>query len=196
MYGFGEYVEDNYFRSSLIVESSDYLVENNFSSIWLDPKSIFSIQYNFQSSGLESKSFSDSYLSAVSYSFPIKKSSYCTLGFNPYTISNANFYDYNYKSLDSEDISTLSENIIYNVLYSNNGGISKAYIDFSSKFSNNFYLGFKYSFLFGNLEQNIKIRTYDLGYNPEDEEVYSYSVSDSILINRVNEYKGSSLRVQ
>ena len=36
MYGFGEYVEDNYFRSSFIAESSDYLIENNFSSIWLD----------------------------------------------------------------------------------------------------------------------------------------------------------------
>jgi len=199
MYGFGDYVEDDYLRSSFIVESSDYLIENNFSPIWLDSKSIFSFQYNFRSSSLDSKSISKSYLSAISYSFPLKKSRYCTIGFNPYTISNANFYDYNYKSLSTEDISTLNESIIYNSIYSNSGGISKAYIGLSSQFFNNFYIGLKFSSLFGNLEQNIKIRTYDLEYEINDEEVegsYTYSANDSILINRVNEYKGSSVQLE
>ena len=194
MYGFGDYVEDDYIRSSFIMESSDYFIENNFSPIWLDSKSIFSFQYNFMSSDLDSKSLSSSNLSAISYSFPLKKSRYCTIGFNPYTISNANFYDYHYKSLNTEDISTLTENIIYNTLYSNDGGISKAYINFSSHFFNSLYLGVKYSSLFGNLEQNIKIRTYDLDYS-QDEDIYSYSVNDSILINRVSEYKGSSIQL-
>ena len=96
MYGFGDYVEDDYFRSSFIMEASDYFVENNFSPIWLDSRSIFSLQYNFMSSDLNSRSFSNANLSAVSYSFPLKKSRYCTIGFNPYTISNANFYDYHF----------------------------------------------------------------------------------------------------
>lgn len=198
MYGFGDYVEDDYFRSSFITESSDFFVENNFSPIWLDSKSIFSFQYNFKSSDLNSSSISKSYLSAISYSFPLKKSRYCTIGFNPYTISNANFYDYHYRSLDTEDISTLSENIIYNSIYSNSGGISKAYISLSSQLFNNLYIGLKFSSLFGNLEQNIKIRTYDLEYEAEDEQSgsYSYSANDSILINKVSEYEGSSIQLE
>ena len=194
MYGFGDYVEDDYLRSSFIMESSDYYVENNFSPIWLDSKSIFSFQYNFMSSNLGSKSLSGSNLSAVSYSFPLRKSMYCTIGFNPYTISDASFYDYNYKSLDSENISTLNESIIYNTLYSNDGGISKAYIDFSSYFFNKFYIGIKYSSLFGNLEQSIKIRSYELNYD-QNEDTFSYSVNDSILINRVSEYRGGSVQL-
>ena len=47
MYGFGEYVENN-FSPFFITTPSEYFVENNFSSIWGETESVLSMQYNFQ----------------------------------------------------------------------------------------------------------------------------------------------------
>ena len=199
MYGFGEYVEDNYSTSFFITEPSDYFIQNNFSSIWKDSNTILNVQYNFRMSDLEDESLSSSYLSSISYTFPFTKSGhYCTIGFNPYTMSTGILYNDKYKYLTVNEISTLDESLAYNVIYSNNGGISKSYINFSSKIFDRFYLGIKYSFLFGNLEQKKRIRLYDLEYilNDEMEEVYTQTLADSISINRVNEYKGTNIAIE
>ena len=46
MYGYGEYVKDNYSNSFFIMEPSNYFNQNAFSSIWDDTESLFSVQYN------------------------------------------------------------------------------------------------------------------------------------------------------
>ena len=197
MYGFGEYVEDN-FSSFFITSPSEYFVENHFSSIWGKTESILRVQYNFQTGNLNEANLSNSYLASASYTFPLKRSNYCTIGINPYTISDGDFYVDEYSYISANEIASLDAPIAYNVIYSNDGGISKAYINFSNKIFDQFYLGIKYSFLFGNLEQNKKVRLYDLEYglNDEDEITAEHTISDSISINRVNEYKGNSFQIE
>ena len=198
MYGFGEYVENN-FSPFFITNPSEYFVENHLSSIWGKTESVFSVQYNFQIGKLNQTRLSDSYLASASYTFPLKSSNYCTIGFNPYTISNGDFYVDEYSYIGANEIASLDTPIAYNVIYSNNGGISKAYINFSNKIFDQLYLGIKYSLLFGNLEQNKKIRLYDVGYslNDEDEMVpEEHVINDSISINRVNEYRGNSIQIE
>ena len=197
MYGFGEYVENN-FSPFFITTPSEYFVENNFSSIWGETESVLSMQYNFQVGDLNQNKLSNSYLASVSYSFPLRSFNYCTIGFNPYTISDGDFYADEYNYISANEIASLDTPIAYNVLYSNNGGISKAYINFCNKIFGQFYLGVKYSFLFGNLEQNKKVRLYDLEYSldDEDEMIVEHVISDSLSINRVNKYKGSSIQIE
>ena len=201
MYGFGEYVEHDY-GHSFITEPSDYFINNKYlKSIWDYSETMLSVQYNFKSSNLQDINLSDSYLASIAYTFPFSKSNYFTLGFNPYTISNVDFNINNYSYLSANEISTLDSPIAYNVSYLNNGGISKAYIGFLTKIFNKSYLGIKFSFLFGNLEQNKKIRLYDLEYLSNNEngmtvDTINYIVNDSILINRVNQYKGSSIQLE
>ena len=198
MYDFGEYVEDNYGNSFFITEPSPYFNQNNFSSIWNDTESLFSIQYNFKNGAIKQTDFSSAYLASLSYTFPIKKMNYCTIGFNPYTISDAHFYSSQYSYLSTNEISSLDSPLAYNVLYENDGGLSKMYVNFSHKLSSEFYLGFKYSALFGNLEQNKHIRLYDLDYSFSDEGeiLVDYILQDSILINSANEYSGHSFQLE
>ena len=198
MQGFGEYVEDNYSNSFFITEPSPYFIENNFSSIWKETESSLNIQYNFKFSDLDYTTLSSSYLASLNYAFPLNRSSYCSIGFNPYTISNVNFYASDYSYLPVNEIESLESPIAYNNTYYNDGGISKSYFNISSKISNRLYLGFKYSFLFGNLERNRRIKLYDLNYslNEQDQIITEYELSDSILINNINEYSGSSIQVE
>ena len=137
MYGFGEYVENN-FSPFFITNPSEYFVENHLSSIWGKTESVFSVQYNFQIGKLNQTRLSDSYLASASYTFPLKSSNYCTIGFNPYTISNGDFYVDEYSYIGANEIASLDTPIAYNMIYSNNGGISKAYINFSIIYLTNF----------------------------------------------------------
>ena len=198
MYGYGEYVKDNYSNSFFITEPSNYFNQNAFSSIWDDTESLFSVQYNFKSTAINSAALHNSYLAALSYTFPIKKMNYCTIGFNPYTISDASFYSSQYSYLPVDEISSLTSPLAYNAIYENNGGISEMYINFSQKLSSKFSLGLKCSILFGNLEQNKRIRLYDLDYSFSDQDdiLVDYTIKDSILINSTNEYKGYGFQLE
>ena len=198
MHGFGEYVEDNYNNSLFITEPSPYFVENNFSSIWKNTNSILNVQYNFRSSQSDNFTLADSYLASLNYTFPLNGLNYFSIGFNPYTISNADFYASQYSYLPANEIESLDSAIAYNVMYNNDGGISKSYLSLLTKISNKVCLGFKYSFLFGNLERNRRIRLYDLNYSFDDEDqiLTEYVLNDSILINSTNEYSGSNFQIE
>ena len=151
MHGFGEYVEDNYSNSLFITEPSPYFIENNFSSIWKGTESALNVEYNYRTSKSDYFTLSESYLASLNYAFPLNKTTYCSIGFNPYTISDVDFYANDYSYLSANQIESLDFPIAYNVLYNNDGGISKSYLNLSTKVSDKLYLGFKYSFLFGNL---------------------------------------------
>ena len=106
MYGFGEYVENN-FSPFFITTPSEYFVENNFSSVWGETESVLSMRYNFQVGDLNQNRLSSSYLASLSYSFPLRNFNYCTIGFNPYTISDGNFYANEYSYISANEIASL-----------------------------------------------------------------------------------------
>jgi len=198
MHGFGEYVEDNYSNSLFITEPSPYFIENNFSSIWKGTESALNVEYNYRTSKSDYFTLSESYLASLNYAFPLNKTTYCSIGFNPYTISDVDFYANDYSYLSANQIESLDFPIAYNVLYNNDGGISKSYLNLSTKVSDKLYLGFKYSFLFGNLDRNKRIRLYDLNYSLDDQGqvLTDYALNDSIIINSTNEYSGSSFQIE
>ena len=88
--------------------------------------------------------------------------------------------------------------IAYNLIYENDGGISKSYLNFTTKISKKIFLSFKYSYLFGNLERNKRVRLYNLNYSLDENEemVVNYLLNDSILINSASEFSGSSLQIE
>ena len=119
MHGFGEYVEDNYSNSLFITEPSPYFIENNFSSIWKGTESALNVEYNYRTSKSDYFTLSESYLASLNYAFPLNKTTYCSIGFNPYTISDVDFYANDYSYLSANQIESLDFPIAYNVLYNN-----------------------------------------------------------------------------
>ena len=197
-YGYGEDIEDNQGKSQFITELNDFSFGNQSSSIWENTLSILSLQYNYTASEIINSNFADSYLSNISYTFPLSQTSYLTFGHNPSSISNARLFINNFSYIGSDELSVSDEAIAYNVLYDNDGGISKSYFNFVRKFSKKFYLGLKYSMIYGNLEQNKIIRLYDLEYSNDEQNNLDvdYTLSDSILINSVNEFRGGSVQIE
>ena len=198
MSGFGEYVEDSNSNFLFINESSPYFVENNFSSIWKGTDSSLTIDYNINSSKSDDFNLASSYLSSINYAFPLTSLSYFSVGFNPYTISDVDFYTSEYLYVPVGQIESLDSPIAYNLIYENDGGISKSYLNFTTKISKKIFLSFKYSYLFGNLERNKRVRLYNLNYSLDENEemVVNYLLNDSILINSASEFSGSSLQIE
>ena len=198
MSGFGEYVEDSYSNFLFITEPSPYFVENNFSSIWKGTDSALTIDYSIRSSKSDNFNLADSYLSSINYAFPLTSLSYFSIGFSPYTISDVDFYTSEYLYVPVGQIESVDSPIAYNLIYDNDGGISKSYLNFTTKISKKIFLSFKYSYLFGNLERNKTIRLYNLNYSLDEnnEMIANYLLSDSILINSANEFSGSSLQIE
>ena len=202
LYGFGEYTDSDYPLSYFITESSSYFIEKDQSStIWNNYETVFNIGYSIHSNEMDEISIYNSYLSSLSYTIPMGKSKYLTFGINPYTLSNINFMETSYNYIGVEENSNLTNPLSYNTNYMSNGGISKAYLNFTYKFSDKFYIGIKNSHLFGNLEHQKIIRLYDIVYGVNDDGEFDidstlYSLNDSMIVSKVNEFKGNSLQLE
>ena len=98
-------------------------------------------------------------------------------------LSNINFQETSYNYIGVDQNSSLISPLSYNTNYMSDGGISRAYLNFTYKLSNKIYLGIKNSYLFGNLEHQKIIRLYDIVYGANDDGEFdidstSYSLSD------------------
>ena len=195
MYGFGEYVDDS--PVFITDYSSNYFgfKLNNMSS--RSTESVFNVSYNVKSSSSSIGALDNSYLSSFSFLFPIFSKHFFKFGVAPYTNSDLSFFDSSYSYIPNNSSLDLDA-IAYNTNYESIGGISKAYINYSSEFFKNFFFGLEYSYSFGNLEQNKKIILYDINYNQIDDSEYSidYSLNDSMIIKKIHNFKGHSLKVE
>ena len=202
LYGFGEYVNSDYPLCYFITENSSHFIKNNQnSSFWDKNETIFNIAYSIHSNEMNNNSIYNSYLSSLSYTIPVGKSKYLTFGINPYTLSNINFQETSYTYIGVNQNSNLINPLSYNTNYMSDGGISRAYLNFTYKLSDKIYLGIKNSHLFGNLEHQKIIRLYDIVYGVNDDGEFdidstSYSLSDSMIVNKVNEFKGNSIQFE
>ena len=143
MYGFGEYVEGDNLSSQFLSQSSNYLSEDNkIKSNFENSYTAFNINYSFKSNDIK---WNSSYISDFNFNFPLGDSKFVSLGLSPYTVSGLDFEEDSYSS---------GLSYIYKTYYSNNGGISNAYINFIYNVFNKVSFAVRYSYLFGNLEQN------------------------------------------
>ena len=197
-YGYGENIEDNKSNPFFITEANDFFSLNESSSMWSDTFSNLSLQYDYTSSRIVNTDISNSYLSNINYTFPFDKTTYLAFGYNPSTISKIRLFADNFSFIGSNELSTINEPIAYNILYDNDGGISKSYLSYLKKISKNFFLGIKYSRIYGNLEKDKIIYLYDLQYSESDQNNLNvnYILNDSIFINSVNEFSGSSIQLE
>ena len=195
MYGFGDYVDDATFITDY---SSNYFYFklNDLSN--RNTESVFNISYRVKSSLTPIGKLDNSYFSSFSFLFPVLNSHFFRIGINPYTNSDILFFDGNYTYI-SGDPSLGTNAIAYNTNYESLGGISKAYIDYSTQLFENIFIGFGYSYLFGNLEQNKKIKLFDINYSQlEDETNYSvdYVLNDSMVIKKIHNFKGHNIKIE
>ena len=193
IYGFGEYVN----TSSFITDySSNYFNFKLQDVSYRETESVFNISYNVKYCYNEVDKNNNSYLSSFSFLFPVLERNFLRFGVKPYTYSNINFSSnqYSYISADS-DLQALA----YNSDYESIGGISKAYLDYSFELSSDFLLGVQYSYSFGNLEQNKKIKLYDIEYsNSDTEDLYSvsYTLNDSMIVKKIHNFTGHSFKLE
>jgi len=143
----------------------------------------------------------NSYLSSLSYTIPMGKDKYLAFGLNPHTLANIDFQETFYNYIGVGENSDLVNPLSYNTNYISDGGISKAYLNLTCKLSDKIYLGVKSSHLFGNLERQKIIRLYDIIYGVNDNGEFDidstyYSLNDSMIVNKVNEFKGNSLQLE
>ena len=195
MYGFGNYVDDETFITDY---SSNYFYFklNDLSN--RGTESVFNISYRAKSSSAPIGKLDNSYLSSFSFLFPVLDSHFFRIGFNPYTNSDILFFDGNYTYIQGDPSLGVSA-IAYNTNYQSLGGISKAYIDYSTQLSQNVFIGFGYSYLFGNLEQNKEIKLFDINYSQlEDETNYSvdYTLNDSMVIKKIHNFEGHNIKIE
>ena len=157
VYGFGEYVDDDSF---FITDYSSNYFEFNLNDLSnRSTESVFNIYYNVKSSSSSVGDIENSYLSCFSFLFPVSSNHFFKFGVSPYTNSNISFFDNDYTYIPADIESGLNA-FAYSTDYQSLGGISRAYIDYSTQLYENFFLGLEYSYSFGNLEQNKEIKLY------------------------------------
>tara|TARA_Y100000768_G_scaffold236316_1_gene178712 strand:- start:906 stop:2153 length:1248 start_codon:yes stop_codon:yes gene_type:complete len=194
IYGYGEYVY------------SDFDFITDYSSSYIDYKSkgisnratesVFNISYNIKSSSADVSKLENSYLSSFSFLFPVSIGHFIKFGVSPYTNSNINYFDDTYSYISANPSLGLGP-LAFNSNYESIGGISKAYLNYSTMVNDNFFIGIEYAHSFGNLEQNKKIFLYDIVYDEANDDVLiNYSLNDSMIIKKIHTFDGSSAKIE
>jgi len=194
MYGYGEYVySDPYF----ITDYSSNYIDSKFNGISnRTTESVFNISYNIKSSMTDISKLENSYLSSFSFLFPVSNGHFLKFGVSPYTTSNISYFDDAYSYISANPLLGLGP-LAFNANYESVGGISKAYLSYSTMLNDNFFFGIEYAHSFGNLEQNKQIFLYDLVYDDSNDDILiNYSLNDSMIIKKIHTFNGSSAKIE
>ena len=194
IYGYGEHVNSN---SQFITDYSSQYIDFKFNGISnRSTESVFNISYDIKSSSSGVSKIDNSYLSSFSFLFPISNGHFLKFGISPYTNVAINYFDDSYTYLNTNTSLGLGPQA-FNAAYQNNGGISKAYLNYSTTVSENFFVGIEYAHSFGNLEQNKKIFLYDVVYDELDGDILiNHSLNDSMIIKRIHTFNGNSAKIE